>query len=132
MRSTEQPEGVLSWARARAGDPFFVRVNLAGTSLPACAGCARAAACGSWRPSRYALGAERVARGGASCELACWRSQHTDTLGGFCLLAHNSNIVGGLKTIHQQAVGPLFGSGEKGAGAQRRRVRTAAALQHAH
>ena len=49
--------------------------------------------------SAHATGAERVARGGASCELACWRSQHTDTLGGFCLLAHNSNIVGGLKTM---------------------------------
>ena len=47
--------------------------------------------------SAHATGAERVARGGASCELACWRSQHTDTLGGFCLLAHNSNIVGGLR-----------------------------------
>ena len=33
---------------------------------------------------------------------ACWHSQHTDTLwslGGFCLLAHNSNIVSGLITI---------------------------------
>ena len=48
--------------------------------------------------SAHATGAERVARGGASCELACWRSQHTDTLGGFCLLAHNSNIVGDNRT----------------------------------
>ena len=61
--------------------------------------------------SAHATGAERVARGGVSCELACWRSQHTDTLGGFCLLAHNSNIVGGLNQdyCHQHlAVGPLF------------------------
>ena len=46
------------------------------------------AAAGARARSAHATGAERVARGGASCELACWRSQHTDTLGGFCLLAH--------------------------------------------
>ena len=46
------------------------------------------AAAGARARSAHAIGAERVARGGASCELACWRSQHTDTLGGFCLLAH--------------------------------------------
>ena len=37
--------------------------------------------------SAHATGAERVARGGASCELACWRSQHTDTLAGKSLPA---------------------------------------------
>ena len=57
MRSTEQPEGVLSWARARAGDPFFFRVALAGISLPAHPGVLAApASMPAGAASRYALG----------------------------------------------------------------------------
>ena len=79
----------------------------------AASGCA---ARGGPAHRRAAPCAERVARGGASCELACCllaQPQHTDTLwslGGFCLLAHNSNIVSaGLMTMSPaHGVGPLF------------------------
>ena len=50
---------------------------------------------------------------------ACWHSQHTDTLwslGGFCLLAHNSNIVSGIMTMSPaHGVGPLYEAAPKSA-----------------